>query len=586
MRQMRQLAKQLLVGALVLGAAVPAWAQEDRAEGDPLYAPDSMEATDKAARVVGREGIKSIRLFGALELAGVYRSGGYDRLFFRRGSAPVPGPSDPAGNLAGGMPAGSPAFNRQTSGRDESFIDAVLSIGVEITVNDALSGYFRLETGPANAYGAEAHRVGDNANFARFREGYATITTKALDIHEDTFDGWLRVGLQNVRLENRRFPAGEGHPFMIDIMNSENPFTGTPGLPTGANGAGRGTTASTHYQTTFGRNTFLGGNAWINNYTGQPMEQEAGGAVFGAALVRDLRTMINVDVQLGALTLLESGTAQADTEVAFVNIDFAFGKQNYERDLPDHHSKFSILGVGFSSADAYVGSIGGGLSLFLADNLVEIFGEGQYQAGSYVKLAKAAGVGGSDITRHESWGGYGGIRLQMPWHPNRFYIEAQGVFVMGDDGSTTRSNGRQRTNRDFMSLENNNHTLIIEGNQAGLDIDSNYFAIKGEIGLTVWGQLDLKLIGGVFNLIHAPNAQTHEWGQYVAPARVSSAAALANYEFDDNLGIEVDVRVAWRPSDTVSLYAVYGTLFGSDFLDDVFDVSTLSAGLIGASIRF
>ena len=561
---MRHIAKRILAGALVLAAAAPAWAQDDEGDTESLYPQDSDSAQDKAARVVGTEGIKSIRIFGGIGLTGVYRGGMFDELFHRRGILPPPAPPN------------SPGGGQFTSGRDEAFINAVLTLGVEIHVNDALSGYFRFETGPADAFGAENSRIGDNGNVARFREGYATITSAALGIDKDDFDAWLRVGLQNVRLEHRRFPQGQGHPFMIDVMNSENPFTGTPGLSAAANGILGGT----YYGTAFRRNTFAGGNAWLNNYAGQPKEQESGGVVFGTRLVRDLRNRLNVDIDLGVLTILETGVAQGDTEVAYVNVDISWGKPNRDRGLPSHHSKVSILGVGFSGNDAYVGSIGGGLDLFLADNLIEIFGEGQYQGGAYVNASRTTA---SDITRHESYGGYGGIRVQWPWHESKFYIEASGWFIMGDDGSPTRSNGRPATNRDFMSLENNNQTIIFEGSLAGLDLDSNYFAIKAELGFTLFNQLEVQIVGGLFQLIHEPNPTTHEWGTSVVPFITS---APATFEFDDNLGIEVDIRFTWRPSNVFSLYVAYGQVVGSDFLDEVFGTKTLMAGLVGAAVKF
>lgn len=547
---MRSLVTPILGGALVLAAAVPARAQDTAPED--LYPADSASQQDKAARVVGREGIKSIRLFGGIDFWGVGRSNTFDVVFNRSGT---------------------------TSGRDEGFINAVFHIGVDIQVNEALAGYFTLETGPSEQYAAERHRVGDDNSFARFREGYATITTAAMGLHKDTFDGWLKVGIQNVRFENRRFPQGEGHPFLLDALHSENPFTGTPGLAARANGmdaaailAAGGT--PTVFNQFFSRNTFLGGNAWFNNFAAQPREQEAGGAVLGAALVRDLRKMLNVDVQLGALTILETGFAQADSEVAFANIDFSFGKPNYERDLPDHHSKVNILAAGFSAADAYVGSVGGGLSLFLANNLFEVFGEGQYQGGAYVNARNATG---SDVTRHESWGGYGGLRLQFPWTENRFYLEVSGAFYMGDDGSPFRASGRQAKNMDFMSLENNNQTLIVEGSQVGFDFDSNYFAIKGEMGLT-WKSIDFAVVGGMFQLVKTPNTTVY--------AANIPAGSPANFEFDDNLGIEVDVNITWRPSDVVAIYLKAGNLFGSDFLDEWFGEKSFMAGAIGATIRF
>lgn len=539
---MHKLVKGFMVAATVAAVSTGAMAQDggEAAAGTAYPTQQASTAVTKGVVVPRRDGVRKVLISGGIDFWGVFREKTFDQVFKRTAT---------------------------TNGRDEAYINALFNLNVTIDVNDSLSGYFELETGPADTYGAEVHRVGDDNQFARFRQGYLDVGSTALGFDKDTWEATLRIGLFNARYDARGFPAGEGNPFMLDVINSENPFTGSPTLTkAGANG-----TASVGFPP-FSRNTYLGGNAWFNNYAGQKKTQEAGGIALNQRLIRDEDSAINLDLDIGAITILETGLAQNDVNIGYAVADFSFGDAVEEHGVPSHASRFSLIGVFFGEGDSYVGDVGGALEWLLLDGMIEVFGEGHYQAGAYHNVRT---VGASDITRQEAYGGFGGVRIQAPWHEYRPFFEVSGTWVSGDDGNPARNNAARRsTNRDLLSLENNNETLILEGSQIGFDIDTNYFAIKAKGGVT-WKQLELTVVGGIFQVNTAPD-----------PVFYAAALPVGETEFDDALGIEVDVTITWRPTDTVAIWATAGYLTGAGLLDDFYKEDTFMAGSLGASVRF
>lgn len=557
---MRHVAWGMVAGIACLAAGSVARAQEggDAGGAEPLYNADSAELARKTGDVVPRrEGVRKIMISGGIELAGVYRSDFFDQLFGRSGTVSPPPPALP-------------------EGREESFTNARFNLNISIDVNDDLSGYFELDTAP-DVYAFESHRVGDDNQVARFRQGYLDIASSALGIPLDDFDARLRLGIQEVRIENRRL-GDEGNPFLIDLLNSENPFTGTANMQAVQVAGAAGPDGVTPLAPPFGsagfglttRNTFFGGNAWWHNATGQKRTQEAGGARAIVRLSKDSTKAINSDLDFGAFTLLETGLAQGDVNVGHAVLDFTFGAADPDHALPDHHSLFSVIAMAVTGDESYIGSIGGAFAWFFFQNTVELFGEGHYQGGAFVNLPNATG---SDVTRHEAFGGYGGIRFQAPYYPkSRPYLEVSYWTLSGDDGVALKTNGRMNENKDFISFENVNHSLILESSQIGLDLDSNYSAVKVQAGVTLWSKVDFSVFVGSYTLNEEPNAA-------LLPAGVTSVS--------DKLGTEVNVRLTWRPSETVRLSLALASLSGGTFFEDMqrADDSAL-AGSFAASVAF
>ena len=99
-----------------------------------------------------------------------------------------------------------------------------------------------------------------------------------------------------------------------------------------------------------------------------------------------------------------------------------------------------------------------------------------------------------------------------------------------------------------MSLESVHHALIIEGANVGLDIDSNYTALKGHIGATLWGMFEADLFVGGFWVIDRPQGTPNGSSRF--------------------LGTEVDLRLTFRPSDTFRINFTIANLSYGRFWHD------------------
>ncbi|MFA5794470.1 MAG: alginate export family protein [Candidatus Brocadiia bacterium] len=128
------------------------------------------------------------------------------------------------------------------------------------------------------------------------------------------------------------------------------------------------------------------------------------------------------------------------------------------------------------------------------------------------------------------------------------YVDVSYWYLSGG-GSTTK-------NKNFMSYENVQSTMILEDNIWGLDIDSNYKVLKMEAGLThkldvdkdgTAEPLNVKLLFGTFSLVADPASKTA--GQTVSK----------------NLGTEIDVVATLHFNKSLSFTLGYATLSGGDF---------------------
>ncbi|MFH1226377.1 MAG: hypothetical protein V1701_00560 [Planctomycetota bacterium] len=142
------------------------------------------------------------------------------------------------------------------------------------------------------------------------------------------------------------------------------------------------------------------------------------------------------------------------------------------------------------------------------------------------------------------------------------YIDVSYWYLSGG-GTTTK-------NKNFMSYENVQSTLILEDNIWGLDIDSNYKVLKMEAGLTQQldiekdgtpEPLDVKLIFGTFSLVADPATKTA--GQTVSK----------------NLGTEIDVVATLHFNKNLSFTLGYAKLTGGDFFTSTGGYGVKSSGM-------
>jgi len=140
-----------------------------------------------------------------------------------------------------------------------------------------------------------------------------------------------------------------------------------------------------------------------------------------------------------------------------------------------------------------------------------------------------------------------GVKYDLQ-HQLKPYVDLSYWFLSGG-GSATKNNN-------FVSLENVKSTMILEDEVFGLDLDSNYTAIKLETGVATKVDLDkdgspeelkVKLLFGQFSLSDQPAGMTG---------------------VKDSLGTEIDLLLTLQYNPSVSFTLGYATLSSGKFFTD------------------
>ena len=220
----------------------------------------------------------------------------------------------------------------------------------------------------------------------------------------------------------------------------------------------------------------------------------------------------------------------------------------------------------------------------IGDPGLELFGELYFQTGSAGRTAALAfpGVDGIAGTADDiavaggqklDAGGMAfnvGLRyesLETRGHP---WFEVSYSFHRGDDKVGTGDGDYQG----FISYENVDDFAIVEGNDLGLDVDTNYSAIKVKGGLrfsSEHGQdnihLDLKV--GFFSFDEEINGAQATAGAVagVAGAVAGAGGAVLTPSFEDDLGMEVDAKLMYHFNDQLSFHILLAFLAGAEALE-------------------
>jgi len=138
--------------------------------------------------------------------------------------------------------------------------------------------------------------------------------------------------------------------------------------------------------------------------------------------------------------------------------------------------------------------------------------------------------------------------------------------------------GTASKNNNFVSMENVKSTMILEDEVFGLDLDSNYTAIKFETGVATKVDLDkdgspedlkVKLLLGQFSLSDQPIAMTG---------------------VKDSLGTEIDLLLTLQYNPSVSFTLGYATLSSGGFFSDpaTYNAAEDSMQMVsfGTSVKF
>ncbi len=201
-------------------------------------------------------------------------------------------------------------------------------------------------------------------------------------------------------------------------------------------------------------------------------------------------------------------------------------------------------------------TIGGGADYWV--DRAELFGEVIYQWGDYgdegaVFNNTLAGADGRIDQR--AWAGYVGARYNFDVQMKP-YAEVMYQYISGDNGAHANKGD---TNRDFVSYEDNDSEMILEDNLYGLDVQSNYWKVQMEMGLTssICADDDLRV------------KFQYAYNQLVtAPDRVERTDLQRGRGLSKQLGQEVDFHADWAYSDSLRFGLGVGYLFSGGFWND------------------
>lgn len=228
-----------------------------------------------------------------------------------------------------------------------------------------------------------------------------------------------------------------------------------------------------------------------------------------------------------------------------------------------------------ATVDAYDGGtiwvVGFGGSMDKIAGNIKAFGEVYWEFGD---LAKTNTTSLEDIDL-SSWAFQLGAKYSFA-SENNMWAGASFLYVSGaEDHSATNGDVSKKSNgttnndesKEFLSYENNNDFAIVEGQLFGLDIDSNYWAIKFRGGFDLSQKVDLVGKLGLFQLVEDVEVGSKK---------------------EDSLGTEIDINANYKINKSTSVEAGLAYLFGSDvlkrFTSDEDDVDYLLS--LGTAIKF
>jgi len=409
----------------------------------------------------------------------------------------------------------------------------LVTLNFDVECADKVSGFLQLENQRLNGTAGTAGNVdflgGDNVALA-VEQAYIKVSEFLSE--KLTFT----VGIQDLKLTLRE---GEG-AFFCDVAESESaamsPIAEGFGQPTGYTfGAGIARDVLE-----FGGMTFLYGDMENDNY------------------------------QFGFFwgTIGETGVAHMDEDIKGLHFDYSLpGDGNMMRVLLAQHKAGTGNIAGHNKQDASFYTFGVGAVYQAMPEQLEVYGEFYLQSGDSADVRvfpDEVKTMDQDANAFRFGGRY---KLEHDLKP---YFDLSYWYLSGDDGDPNEDN------EDFVSYENVQSTLILEDNLLGLDLDSNYTAIKLEAGITTSldvnsdGQAEeiaLKLLYGMFDL----NEEPDRVGITLVPPMPVNTPALVG--IDDDLGTEIDITATLKYTDNLSFTLGMGIVSGADFFDSGADTN-------------
>lgn len=237
-------------------------------------------------------------------------------------------------------------------------------------------------------------------------------------------------------------------------------------------------------------------------------------------------------------TIFETGIVHNDEEIKGFHVDYKLpGENNYLQVI--------LASMKFYPASFY--TIGAGVDYQAMPNL-ETYGEVYMQTGDWT----------ADETQNAMAMRFGGCyKLEHELKP---YVGLSYWSLSGDKDPTDKKQ------QNFISYENVQSTMILEDQLSGLDLDTNYTAIKIDAGITTsldinkdgkGEEVNVTLLIGMFN-------------------------AVESGDIDDALGTEIDIKATLKYTPSLSFTLGLGMLSGAKFFEDplAYDLTETSMKMI------
>jgi hypothetical protein len=279
------------------------------------------------------------------------------------------------------------------------------------------------------------------------------------------------------------------------------------------------------------------------------------------------------------------------------NEDLLFGA-NLTYKLPgDNNVAKAILAQMSNSVNGMsIMTIGVGVDYFGAMPNLEIYGEAYMQSGTLSNAGFAAGADGKlftaddlakDVDQSAMAYRLGG-KYDFANNPLKPWVGLSYWFVDGGDDSLLYKNKslKYTENNHFVSFEDTQSTMILEDNLYGLNLNTNYTAIKIEAGittsLTLGGEksdLDLNFLLGSFTMNTVPYVWNAGPDGYLGTK--DDIDATTGYPLltktKAGLGTEIDIVAKLHYTENLSFKLGLGMLSGSNFLKSI-DVNNANNG--------
>lgn len=345
--------------------------------------------------------------------------------------------------------------------------------------------------------------------------------------------------------DNLRLGIREAHLRIGELFMPE--LSAQLGMPTwnfDVRGRGNAFAFDPRHTQTFERNHRLGQDSAgaILTRGAEPFETRPLGIVLTYK-----RENIQLDIVALPTMVFEGGGASEDE--ALYAIDFW-----YNLDQVGKGSRVGAIvavtnlgnGFGLTDSEASETSImtfGGGVVLKGMMDGLEIYGEIYKQTGDAGRIAPAGDTAEADGLAFQV-----GAEYRLPNNPYNIWFGVNYTMISGDDDITANDEASA-----FMSYENVNDLMIIEDMYFGMDVDTNYTAIKlsGGLSLSVGAGKNNLEISTMVGIVNTTEDVTDSLGQDV-----------------DKLGTEIDVHVRWHLNKQASIHLGAAFLSGSDVLEE------------------